>query len=217
MWHASTLASGGTFSQGLLSFSDWLERLSGNPWFYLIIFAIALLDAIVPVVPSETAVILGGIAAGRKDLWLPLVIVFAAAGAFTGDNIGYELGARAGRRIVGWAQRKPQRAKRLDWAKTQLASRGGSLLMTARFIPGGRTIITIASGLTGQPRPRFRLFVALAATIWATYAAVLGYVFGNRFKDNHTKALLLAFGCAIGVTVLIEVVRKVRHRKQPSH
>jgi membrane-associated protein len=198
----------------LSGFTDWLTDVSGNPWFYGLIFAIAFLDAIVPIVPSETAVILGGIAAGRGSLWLPLVIVFAAAGAALGDNTAYEIGKRAAKRIERWAAAKPKRQAKLDWAKTQLDKRGGSLLLTARFIPGGRTMITLASGITHQPRKRFVTFVGLAATIWAAYGATLGYVFGERFKDDHTKALLLAFGCAISVTIAIEIIRHFKNRNQ---
>jgi membrane-associated protein len=200
----------------LSNFTEWLAEVSGKPWFYGLIFSIAFLDAILPIVPSETAVILGGIAAGQGSLWLPLVIIFAAAGAALGDNTAYEIGKRAAKAIERRARTKPKRQARLDWAKTQLQKRGGSLLLTARFIPGGRTMITLASGITHQPRKRFVSFVGLAAGIWATYAAVLGYVFGERFKDDHTKALLLAFGCAIGVTLLIEAVRHFKNRNQPA-
>ena len=200
----------------LSNFTEWLSDVSGNPWFYGLIFAIAFLDAIMPIVPSETAVILGGIAAGQGSLWLPLVILLAALGASLGDNTAYEIGKRAAKRIERSASTAPKRAAKLDWAKIQQRKRGGSLLLTARFIPGGRTMITIASGITNQPRKRFITFVALASTIWAAYAAVLGYVFGERFKDDHTKALLLAFGCAIGVTLLIEAARHVKKRNAPA-
>lgn len=204
----------------LFSITNWLERVSTSPSFYIVIFVIALLDSILPVVPSETTVILGGIAAGQNKLFLPLVIAMGAAGAFCGDNLSYEIGARFGHVIERRSARNEKTEKRLFWAKTQLEKRGGSLLLTARFIPGGRTLVTLASGITGQPRRRFRVFVALASTIWATYGAVLGYAFGDRFKENHTLALALAFGCAIGVTALIEIVRWVRHRGErakPAH
>ncbi|MEZ5228608.1 MAG: VTT domain-containing protein [Acidimicrobiales bacterium] len=114
-----------------------LADLSSNPWFYAIIFAIALLDSVVPVVPSETTVILGGIAAGQGHLLLALVILFGASGAVAGDSIAYWIGRRAG----DWLQRsffhKPSRQQRLEWAKGQLETRGGMLLVTARFIPAG--------------------------------------------------------------------------------
>ena len=36
--------------------------------------------------------------------------------------------------------------------RAQINDRGGLLLITARFIPGGRTAVTIASGITRQSR-----------------------------------------------------------------
>ena len=52
----------------------WIESFTGDPFFYVVVFAIALLDSVVPIVPSETTVILGGIAAGQGSLRLPIVI-----------------------------------------------------------------------------------------------------------------------------------------------
>ena len=195
---------------------DWLEPLSTNPWFYVIIFTIALLDSVVPAVPSVTTVILGGIAAGQGHLWLGAVIILGALGAAAGDNIAYWLGRRSG----GWLKRRifngDKRAARLDWAEDQLAKRGGMLLVTARFIPGGRTAITVSSGITHQDYRRFLAFDGMACALWATYAGTLGYIFGDRFKDNHTRAFIFAFAAALSVTVLIEAGRWLRHRSRPE-
>ena len=87
------------------------------------------------------------------------------------------------------------------------------LLITARFIPGGRTALTVSSGITRQPRPWFAAWVAVAAVIWATYAALLGFVGGKAFEDDHTKAFLLAFAAAFSLTVMIEVVRHLRAKR----
>ncbi|MFZ9422814.1 MAG: hypothetical protein ACO27J_07365 [Ilumatobacteraceae bacterium] len=43
---------------------DWLKDFSSSPWFYAIIFVIAVLDSVLPIVPSETLVIIGGVSAG---------------------------------------------------------------------------------------------------------------------------------------------------------
>ena len=194
----------------LTDLTDWLGDVASNWWFLLVIFVIAFLDSVVPVVPSETAVILGGVAAGQGDQILLLVIAAGALGAFSGDNAAYEIGRRFQPRIQRRAERNEKTARRLDWARTQIRRRGGPLLVTARFIPGGRTALTVTSGLTHQPRPWFARWIAVAAVIWATYAAGLGAVFGNRFKDNHTLAFLFAFGTALAITGLIELIRHVR-------
>ena len=187
--------------------TDWLDRISSHQWFLLIIFAIALLDSVIPIVPSETCVIIGGVAASQGHLNLFAVIAAGAIGAYIGDNTAYLIGLRAS----GWfrrrAERKPKFAARLAWAAQQIHERGGLLLITARFIPGGRTALTLSCGITRQKRAWFMCWVAVAATIWATYAAMLGRIGGEAFKDDHNKAFLLAFGLAIGVNVVIEVTR----------
>ena len=110
-------------------------------------------------------------------------------------------------------RRTEKRAKRLDWAETQIVERGGLLLITARFIPGGRTLLTLSCGITGQSHRWFARWVGVAACVWAAYASLLGYVGGKTFEDNHTLAFVLAFTMAVSITIIIEVVRHVRKRR----
>ena len=167
----------------------------------------------------KAGTIAGGVAAGAGNQVLALVIFAGAFGAFLGDNLAYTIGDRFEPRVRGWADRKPVRAERLDEAARQIRKRGGLLLITARFIPGGRTVLTISSGITQQPRVWFAVWVAIAGIIWATYAATLGFVFGQAFEDDHTLAFWLAFGTALAVTGIVEVVRwflERRRRPAPS-
>ena len=60
--------------------TDWLADFSANWWFLLIIFVVAFLDSVIPIVPSETMVIIGGVAAGQGEQSLWLVIVAGATG-----------------------------------------------------------------------------------------------------------------------------------------
>ncbi|NQY57745.1 MAG: DedA family protein [Ilumatobacteraceae bacterium] len=194
--------------------TDWIESVSSNWWFLLVIFTVAFLDSVFPVVPGETTVIIGGVAAGTGNQQLILVIFAGALGAFLGDNLAYLIGRRFEGPVRRWAGRKPARLDRLDTAGRQIKKRGGMLLITARFIPGGRTVLTISSGITHQPRAWFAGWVAIAGTIWATYAAGLGFLFGQAFEDNHSLAFWLAFGTALAITGLVEVVRWVRERRK---
>jgi membrane-associated protein len=190
--------------------TDWLDDISSRWWYLIVILVIALLDSVLPIVPSETAVIIGGIAAGQGDQSLALVIAAGAIGAFLGDNTAYVIG----RRFSGFWDRRAERnektRRRMEWARAQIRKRGGLLLITARFVPGGRTVLTLTSGITHQPRGWFAGWVAVAAVLWASYAAILGAVFGASFKDNHTLAFFLAFGTALSITAIIEIVRHQR-------
>jgi membrane-associated protein len=210
----STLAAGpfGWIGDRFAELSDWIADVSDQWWFVFVIFTIAMLDSVIPIVPGETTVIAGGVAAGSGDQRLLLVILAGALGAFVGDNIAYTIGNRFKDRVNGWAERKPERAARLESAANQIHKRGGMLLITARFIPGGRTILTVSSGITDQPRRWFAGWVAVAGVVWASYAAILGYLFGQAFEDNHAVAFWLAFGTALGLTAIVELIRWARDR-----
>lgn len=195
---------------------DTLESISSSPWFYVAIFAVAFLDSILPIVPGETTVILGGIAAGQGDLLLVLVIACGAIGAFAGDSTAYLIGRKASGPLQRSVLSSDMWQERLAAASRQLEKRGGPLLITARFIPGGRTAITLSSGITERPYDWFARWIAAATIIWATYAAGLGFIAGEKFKDDHTTAFLFAFGTAIAATALIELIRWLRDRRRAS-
>ena len=74
--------------------------------------------------------------------------------------------------------------------------------------------MTLACGVTQQPRKWFVGWAVVAASIWATYASLLGFIGGKSFADNHTKAFLIAFTGAFSITVVIELVRAVAHRRK---
>lgn len=192
--------------------ADWLSDVSANWWFLVVIAVIAFLDSLVPIVPSETTVIIGGVAAGLGEQPLLAVIACGAVGAFLGDNAAYLVGRRMSGFVERRAEKRPKWKANLAWASRQIRERGGLLLVTARFIPGGRTALTISSGVTHQPRGWFAAWIAVATVIWASYAALLGYFGGRTFQDNHTMAFLVAFAAALSVTAVIEVVRHILRR-----
>ena len=191
---------------------DWLKDYSASPWFYFIILIVAFFDSFFPVVPSETMVIIGGVSAGLGQLEWPLVALLAALGAFLGDNFTYYIGVFFSERLQRRYNKSNKGRQRLRWAQHQIENRGGNLLITARFIPGGRTIVTLSCGITGQSRRWFMKWSAIAGVIWGLYATLLGFIGGKSFQDNHTKAFLTAFSIAIVATVLVEVVRHFRTR-----
>src|SRR4051794_33362392 len=111
-------------------FTDLVAQASG--WAYAIVFLLALLDVVFPVVPSETAVITAGVVASSGDLALPLIIVVAASGAFAGDNLAYGIGRRFSTRRNARFLRSPKARARTKWAAHQLDIRGSTLIIVAR-------------------------------------------------------------------------------------
>ena len=171
-------------------FSSIVDAVSGSNWSYLIVFAVAMIDAFFPIVPSEATAIAAGVVAGAGGLSVELCILAAALGAIAGDNIcfaiGHFLGFRVERRF--FAGEKSQ--KRLQWAQRTLEQRGGTLIVAARFIPGGRTATTFTAGFVETyPWRRFLLFDVIAGAIWGSYCVLLGYFFGKTFEEEPWKAL----------------------------
>jgi len=193
-------------------FESLTEYVSGSPWTYLFLFAVAAIDAFIPLVPSETSVILAGVLASTGDLVLVFVILFAAVGAIVGDNISYWIGRTLGHRLVDRFF-KGERRKQVDWAQKQVEERGGYLIIIGRFIPGGRTAVTFSCGMLEMRWRRFIAFDIAAGLVWATYAALLGYVGGRTFEENPLKGFLLAFVVALGVAGAIEAYRWYRRRR----
>jgi membrane-associated protein len=192
-------------------FTDLVANASG--WAYLIVFVLAVLDALVPVVPSETSVITAGVVASAGDLSLPMVIAAAAAGAFVGDNTAYFVGHRWGGRINDRFFTSEKARERVAWGHRQIEERGGELIVIGRFIPGGRTVVTLSAGTLGYPWRKFVIFDAIAALVWAVYAALLGYLGGHAFEDAPWKGLILALAIAFSVAGAVELVRWYRRRR----
>jgi membrane-associated protein len=195
-------------------FTDLVANASG--WAYAILFALAFLDALGPIVPSETSVITAGVVAAAGDLSLPLVIAFAGAGAVAGDNAAYFVGHRYGQRINDRFFRSEKAKKRIAWAQSQVEERGGELIVIARFIPGGRTVVTLSAGTLGYPWRKFFVFDVVAGLAWATYAASLGYFGGHAFEKQPWKGLLLALAIALAVAGAVELARWYLKRRAQS-
>jgi membrane protein DedA with SNARE-associated domain len=187
----------------------------GSPLSYLIAFGLPCLDAVIPVLPSETVIIAFGVAtAGSTDPRILLIIACAAAGAFAGDNLSYLIGWRFG----PWATRRffagDKGAARKDWAERSLARYGMGLIIVCRFIPGGRTAVTLACGLVRYSWRRFAVAVALAAVLWASYAFLAGRLGGQAFENQPVVGFAVAFGGALVLSGIVEGVRRLIGRRR---
>lgn len=186
---------------------EMVHDIMGSPWVYVALFAFAAIDAFFPVVPSESLVITAGVfaASGEPNLWI--VILVSAAGAFVGDHIAYFIGRTAGTRLRGRYVRGDKSRAAFDWAERMLARRGGLILIVARYIPGGRTAVTITAGTVEYPLRKFSFFDAIAALSWGLYSGLVGYFGGKAFEDDPIKGLAVGLGVALAITGLVELIR----------
>ncbi len=191
------------------------EELMSSWWIYLALLGFAALDGFFPAVPSETLVVTAGVFAATGEPKLYGVIAAGAVGAFAGDHVSYFLGRGAGGRLLGRTKPGTKRHAMTRWAHNALAERGGLVLVVARYVPGGRTAVTLTMGAVRYPLARFSLFAGLAAVSWGLYCALVGFLGGKAFEDNPLKGVALGIGLALMVTVLVEVVRhRLRRRRE---
>jgi membrane-associated protein len=179
-----------------------VSAIAASPWILAVVFLVAGLDALLPFLPSESTVVACGVAAaatGRPAL--PLLVATAAAGAYAGDQLSFRIGRR-GRRL-------PERfagGRVHDRLHRLLHTRGGLVIVLARYLPGGRSATALAAGALGYPAGRFARWTAAAVVLWATQAALLGYLGGALFAGRPAAALALGLAGALvitGVAVLI--------------
>ncbi|MDF8265943.1 DedA family protein [Luteipulveratus flavus] len=194
--------------------NTFILDLAGQPWVYAAVGALGALDAFIPPLPSESAIValaaLGH--AGGVNLWLLAVV--GALGALIGDTAAYVIGRRVGTDRFAW-QRGPKITSAIDRAGRELDRRGGMLIFTARYIPVGRIAVMLAAGATGMRARRFLAYATIGCAAWSGWSVVVGAVAGHLLGDN--PLLAAAVGIAIALTIGLGADRVAsRYRGQPA-
>jgi membrane protein DedA with SNARE-associated domain len=196
-------------------FDGLLEVVSSSPWTYAAVLAIAALDAVLPIVPSEATVLSAGALAGAGDLSLELVIAAATAGAIVGDNGAYSVGRLLGPRIDARIARYECAVRRRAWAERKLVTDGGKLLLAGRFVPGGRTATSVTAGVVRLRWARFVVLTAIAGTAWASAVGALGFAGGEAVEENPYLGLPLLLGIATALYPSLHVATRLRCQRSP--
>jgi membrane protein DedA with SNARE-associated domain len=156
---------------------------------YLAIFLIVGGESAGLPIPGETSILVGGALAASGDLDLPLVWVFAAAGAIIGDNIGYLIGRYFLRRVLTGSGRFAHRLER-SVARSEVYFRrhGGKTVFFGRWLPVLRVTAAWMAGASHMEWRRFAVFNALGGTGWAISISSLGY-FAGKSADSVVGVL----------------------------
>ncbi|WP_250029593.1 DedA family protein [Paractinoplanes maris] len=192
----------------------YLDAVAASPWILAVVFVVAGLDALVPFMPSESTVLACGVAAaGTGRPHLGLLVLVAAAGAWAGDVLSYRVGRRSTAAVT--ARLSHRRAVAVhDWVRRLLRSRGGLVIVFARYVPGGRSTTALAAGLVGYPPKRFAWYTAAAVVLWASQAALLGYLGGTLFEHHPLLGFLVAGSAALAITGLAVGIQRIGRQPQ---
>ncbi|WP_020668623.1 DedA family protein [Amycolatopsis nigrescens] len=189
-----------------------LQAQLGSPWLWLLVFGIAGLDAVLPLMPSETTVVTVAVLIGADWPRLGLLVAVAGTGALAGDCLSHWIGRAAGPWMLT-RLRSERDLRRYAWAQARVAEHAALLIVGARYLPGGRVASGLATGSLRFPWRRFLLLDAAGSAIWAVYSALIGYAGGAAFADEPVKGLLLAFALGLFLVAVLETARRLRSRR----
>ena len=191
-----------------------LSDLGDSPASYLAVLAVVALDAVLPVAPSETVLVTGGILIERGDLIAPLFVLAGASGAVLGDSILFGLGSRAGPGLQAKLFSSERARERLRVVERLVHERTW-LLIVSDFLPGGRTAAMFAAGALGLPARRFYRFIVPGALLWAVVYTLLGIAGGSVFEGGW-GAFAVSIGVAVAIGVVAEAIYRFRRRSLRS-
>jgi membrane-associated protein len=130
--------------------------------------------------PGDTLLFGAGILAAQDTLpltWLILVVIVAA---IVGDNVGYSIGRRTGKRLFHKKESILFKPEHLERAEAFYEKHGGKTIILARFVPVVRTFAPMVAGIGKMPRRRFMLFNIVGGILWGGGLTLLGYWFGSK-------------------------------------
>ncbi|ADG75496.1 conserved protein DedA family [Cellulomonas flavigena DSM 20109] len=182
---------------------QWALDLAASPWVFAALFGFATVDGFFPPVPSESLVIaLASLSTSTGSPVLWAVVVVAALGAFTGDQVAFQIGRAVRiRELRGFRGRRGQAL--LDWAERALRDRGAAFIIAARYIPVGRVAVNMTAGALGFSRRRFVGLTAVAAVTWACYSTLIGIGTGTVLGHSPVVGVVAGVvgGFVIGLVV----------------
>jgi membrane protein DedA with SNARE-associated domain len=152
-------------------------------------------------VPGETALIAAAVLASQGKLSIELVIAIAAVSAIVGDNIGYFLGRRYGRRLLERPGRTKLRRQVALARGEQLFDRHGpKAVFLGRWIALLRIWAAWLAGIAGMRWRSFLFWNALGGIGWALFFGLLGY-WGGEATAHLVARLGVGAAIAIGLGV----------------
>lgn len=181
---------------------------------YLGIFFLMVLENVIPPIPSELIMGLGGIAVARGHMeFLPLLLS-GTAGSVLGNWVWYWLGNR-----LGYARLRPfvdrwGRWLTLEWEDVEKAQRffqkhGQWVVFFTRFSPLLRTIISLPAGLAHMSLWRFLAYTAAGSAIWNVFLILGGHWLGDTFAEAEAVIGWATIAAAV-VVVILYIHRVIR-------
>ena len=165
------------------------DSVETNPYIaYLFIGFAMFLENIIPPIPSEIIMPLGGFFVYRGDLNFFILVLFGLLGTVLGSLPWYYLGKLLNeKKLANFIENRGRflgiTSKDLNKSQIWFDKYGVSLVFWGRLIPGIRTLISVPAGIELMPFNRFLIWTTLGSLIWVFFLSFAGYLFGENYSD----------------------------------
>ena len=181
-------------------------------WTYVILFAIIFLETglvIMPFLPGDSLLFVGGAAAASGILDLQLLIIAIIAGAVLGDTLNYWIGNRIGLHV--FLERFPNMVKKeyIDRTYGFYEKYGGATIFVARFVPLVRTFAPFLAGIGSMQYRRFLVYNVLGATAWTLGIVLGGYYLGSFSIVQENMSLLMIGVLALSAVTILFILASI--------
>jgi len=164
------------------SFLIWIAEFLGEH-LYEGIFLAALLETIVPPIPTLAVFPTAGFLASQQGISILGVIpmiIFGAIGATIGTSAIYLVALKLGRIVLlRYLKYVKISEKKLERVEKWFEKYGDITVLVGRIIPIMREMISVPAGLLEMKILKFVLYTFIGSLIWSTITILSGYYFGE--------------------------------------
>ena len=152
------------------------------------VMPILAIEAVGAPVPGESLLIFASVLAGRGEMSLPSLLIFAWGGSVVGDNLGYLVGRKVGRgTILRYGAKVGLTDERVKGIERVYVRYGSATVLFARFFSILRQLNGIVAGMLGMSWWRFVLLDASRCSALGNDLGVRSCLF-QRAPDFHCRA-----------------------------
>lgn len=164
------------------SFLVWIADFLGDH-LYEGIFLAALLETIIPPIPTLAIFPTAGFLASQQGITLfgliPMIIL-GAIGATIGTSAIYLIALKLGRVVLlRYLKYVKVNEKKLERVETWFEKYGDKAVFLGRMVPVMREMISVPAGLLKMKIPKFVIYTFAGSCVWSAGTILSGYYFGE--------------------------------------
>ena len=145
--------------------------------------------------PGDSLLFTAGLLASQNKFGLNIavIVVGCALAAITGDQVGYQFGARVGPALFRRPDSRLFKQEYVEKAHNYFEEYGSRTIFLARFIPIVRTFAPVVAGVSEMPWRTFALYNVIGGLVWGAGVPIAGYLLGETIPDIDKYLLPIIF------------------------